>query len=162
MHWPPACNINDFQTPPKGCGANLTLFKNNGNQNGKSSHNNNGQQKKPFFKKKFTKQPKTSLKNERPKKNQLEKMVDGMPVCSCVVDRQKRWWCDKCGPEGRWTNSHHTAEHDLNFSFDKKSNKKNGESHGQVNIREGLAPQCNLWLAEVKLPPSKPRNHFRQ
>ena len=27
--WPPACNINDSQTPPKGCGVFLAQFKNN-------------------------------------------------------------------------------------------------------------------------------------
>ena len=94
-------------------------------------------------------------------KNQLEKTTDGMPVHSCVMDRQKCWWCHKCGPEGGWTNSQHTAKHNPNF-FDKKSNKKNGKSNGQVNIGEGLAPQHNLWLAGVKLPPSQPRNHFGQ
>ena len=118
-------------------------------------------QKKPFFKKKFTKQPKTSWKNKRPKKNQLEKMVDRMPVCPCVADGRKCWWCKKCGPKRRQTNSHHAAEHDPNFSFDKKS-KKNSKSHGQVNVGEGLAPQCNLWLAEVRSLSCKPRNHFGQ
>ena len=58
-HWPPACNINDSRTPPKGCGANLTQIGNNGNQNGKSNHCNNGQHKKPFSKK-------SSPDNQRP------------------------------------------------------------------------------------------------
>ena len=80
--WPPACNVNHSQTPPKGHGADLTQIRNNGNCNGKSSHNGNGHHKKPFFRKKFPKQPKASWKNEHPRKNQLEKTVDGVPVCS--------------------------------------------------------------------------------
>ena len=68
------------------------LSGNNGNQNGKSSHNNNGQQKKPFFKKKFTKQPKTSWKSEHLRKNELEKTVNGVPVCSQAADGRKHWW----------------------------------------------------------------------
>ena len=34
--------------------------------------------------------------------------------------------------------------------------------HGQVNIGEGLAPQYNVWLAEVRSPSCKPKNHFGQ
>ena len=79
IRWPPACNISNAQTPPKGCRAHPTQHQNN--QNGESSHNNNGQQKKPFFKKKFTKQLKMSWKNEHPKKNQLKRrQMQGAPA----------------------------------------------------------------------------------
>ena len=114
MHWPPQCDINDSRTPPKGHGANLTQIRNNGNQNSKSNHHNNGQHKKPFSKKKFTRQPKTSWENKHPKKNQLEKTVDGTPVHLRAVDGHKRCWCDKCGPKGGLTNSHQTVEHEEN------------------------------------------------
>ena len=91
MRWPPQCNINDSRTPPKGCRTNLAQIRNNRNQKGKSNHCNNGQHKKPHPKKKFTRQPKTSWKNKRPKKNQPEKTVDGTPVHLRVVDGRKCW-----------------------------------------------------------------------
>ena len=102
--WPPACNIDDSRTPPKGHGTNLAQHKNNGCWNGKSTHHNNGQHNKTFFKKKFTKQPKTSWKNKRQKKSQLEKTVDGTPVCShdtkALVVQQMRTqgWMDQLSP----------------------------------------------------------------
>ena len=64
--------------------------------------------------------------------------------------------------QGQWTNSHHAAEHDLNFSFDEKTNKKKVKFLGQVNLGEGLAPRCNLWLAKVRTLSCKPKNCFRQ
>ena len=87
--WPPACNVNNSAAPPKGCGTHLTQCKHNGCQNGELNHHNNGQHKKPFSKKKFARQPKTSWKNKRPKKSQLEKTVDGTPVHSRIADGQK-------------------------------------------------------------------------
>ena len=140
VRWPPQCNINDSKSPPKGFGTNLAQMRHNGNRNGKSNRHGNGKHKKPFSKKKFTRQPKTSWKNERPKKSQLEKTIDGMPVYSRIVDGRKYWWCEKCGPKGRWTNSHHTGQHDPNFSFNKKADNKKAKFQGQANLGEGLTP----------------------
>ena len=85
-----------------------------------------------------------------------------MPVHSRIVDGQKHWWCEKCGPKGRWTNSHHTGQHDPNFSFNKKADNKKVKFQGQANLGEGLQPQHDLWFAEVRKPSCKPKNHFGQ
>ena len=88
--------------------------------------------------------------------------MDSMPVCSHAVDGQKHWWCNKCKNKDRWTNSHHTAQHDPDFSFNKKANKKKVKFQGQANLGEGLTPRCNLWLAKVRTQSCKPKNHFGQ
>ena len=157
VRWPPACNINDSRAPPRGYGANLTQYKFNNGKKDKKTHSknkNNGQHKKQSFKKK-TENPKNgSWKNERPKKHQLERHVNGVPVYSQQRDGRKYWWCEKCehkGKKGFWTVSHHTNDHIDDFKFKKAKNNK-AKSHGQVNMGEGLAPQYNLWLAEVQFP----------
>jgi len=129
VRWPPACNVNDSRAPPRGYGAHLTQYKFNGKSNGDKGNKRNkgkgnqlknkynGQHKKQSFKKKNENSHNASWKNERPKKHELEKYVKGTPVYSRTVDGRKYWWCDKCGSKGRWTTTHHTAEHDPKFKL---------------------------------------------
>ena len=49
--------------------------------------------------------------------------------------------------------SHNLATHQDDFKH--KKNGKNHKQSGQVNIREGLVPDANLWLAEVQHPKTK-------
>ena len=139
VFWSPACNINNSQTSPKGHGANLTQCKHNRNQHEKLQCDNKGQQWNQSSKKKINEQSENSWKTERPKKCQLKKTVNGIPIHSCAEDGRKNWWCNKCGPKGGWTMSHHTGENNTNFSFEKKSKKKGPKSHGEVNLGEGPA-----------------------
>ena len=88
VRWPPQCNIDDSKAPPQGYGAHLTQYKFGNNGNGKnqkkgySKNKNNGQHKKQSFKKKGKNSKNGSWKTERPKKHQLEKHVNGVPVYS--------------------------------------------------------------------------------
>ena len=78
-------------------------------------------------------------------------------------------WMEECA--GGATNAHQkvgglpliTLQNTIKTSLFTRNQRKRMVSHNaQVNIGEGLAPQHNLWLAEVKLPSRRLRNHFGQ